>query len=383
MTGPREGISPSLYASVLFYSALVVIHSDSLFSAVFGYVSIFLIQMAVLSLRPILRKLPPIHVSFAVTTITLVVGIAFRFGADFLLIPSLNGSSPFFPDPVYLLASVPLLAKEVCEPETFNGKSIFRSLLALLPFWLLCATLRELFGFGSIAGILILPGEENILPVLTHTSGSAFLVLILLVLILFLVRQIKGKNIVLENREEMTFHPQPILDRESERSRLGRAIRLFFLGLFLLVIGYSIYFLFMPIPFEILLLIFLALLLPFQIFLPRILKIDSADSERFYLVPATLFILALPAAASFGEFIQAQGLLPAFGAIFLYYVVIFACVTFLLLFSRVVRRRMMFGKRQDLLSGIPFGLLIAALLLLLFSGFGTIPASILPSITGG
>lgn len=382
MTGPREGISPSLYASVLFYSALVVVHSDSLLSAVFGYVSIFLIQMAVLALRPILRKLPPIHISFAVTAITLVVGIAFRSGATLLLGPTLNGSSPFFPDPVYLLVSVPLLAKEVCEPETFGGKNIFRSLLALLPFWLVCATLRELFGFGSIAGVLILPGEENILPVLTHTSGSAFLVLILLVLILFLARQIKGKNFVLENREE-TFHPQPILDRESERSRLGRAIRLFFIGLFLLVLVYSIYLFFLPISFDVFLFILLALLLPFQFFLPRILKIDSSDSERFYLVPVAVFILAMPAAANLDEFIQAKGLLPALGAILLYYVVIFACVTFLLLFFRVVRRRMMFGKRQDLLSGIPFGLLIAALLLLILSGFGTIPASLLPSIAGG
>ena len=63
--------------------------------------------------------------------------------------------------------------------------------------------------------------------------------------------------------------------------------------------------------------------------------------------------------------------------ILLYLFFAWSIVIAFLLFRRSLRRKLLFGRRPDILSGLPMMLLITALLLMILTGFGAIPQNIL------
>lgn len=380
------GISKQSFLIMGTYMCLILFHSTSLLSAAAAIAAVLLVQAGAYLVMPFLaeradaRILPYAGVLFTAATGTLIYRL-------YALIP-LNGimtSSMPFPGSTYLLILLPLLIDQANNPVEYKVMSSLRYAGIFSGMMISVSFFRELLGFGTLLGIQVIPQGSQPLLLLTHSSGAAFLLLLLTVLAIFIYRQITGKHQVLAVLDgNGKSGRQPVLDRIEERDHLQMALisLLFIVPVMLSVYFMSVYI--FPSGFEFDLLVLAAIMLQGVTAAALFIFADKSSDkiqrilENPWLIPAQTVVIALPYSIGFVGYENEHGFLSGLFGMLLYLVCLWIFVGGILLFQRAVKRKLLFGNRPDILSGLPLMLLIAALGLLILAGFGTIPYAQLP-----
>lgn len=365
------------------YMCLILFHSASLLSAAAAIAAVLLVQAGAYLILPLLaertdaRILPYAGVLFIAAAGTLI----YRLYALIPLSGIMTSSMPF-PGSTYLLILLPLLIDQANHPVEYKVISSLRYAGLFSGMMISVAFFRELLGFGTLLGIqVILQGSQPLL-LLTHSSGAAFLLLLLTVLTIFIYRQITGKHQVLAVLDgNGKYSRQPVLDRIEERDHLQIALisLLFIVPVILSLYFMSVYI--FPAGFEFDLLVLITIILQGVTAAALFIFADKSSDkiqrilENHWLIPAQTVVIILPYSLGFVGYENEHGFVSGLFGMLLYLVCLWIFVGGILLFQRAVKRKLLFGNRPDMLSGLPLMLLIAALGLLILAGFGTIPYS--------
>jgi len=382
----KVGISKQAFLTMGTYLCIILFHSTSLLSAAAAAVCVLLVQAASYLILPAFaRRTAKANIAYAAVLITVILSvIIYRF---YGLIPVSGISQKLlpFPELSYILILVPLLADQANAPEKYRFRFAAVQAALFAGMILFVSALREILGFGTILGIRMLPEGQPPLSLFAHSSGAAFLLLILILPALYCYRRITGKPQVLAVLEKSSSYTgQPVLSREEETDRLyylifclltviPAAMGLYFLTAFILPSDLPFDILFVLAVFLLGIVLFLLHLTAGRknLYITRIMEIP-------WLIPVLTYVLVLPCSLPMSGMIYGNRALGGLAALFLYLVFSLIIGSALLLFVRSVKRRLLFGRRPDLLSGLPFLLLFAALGLMVLTGFSAITDAFLP-----
>jgi hypothetical protein len=304
---------------------------------------------------------------------------------DVLSVSHFIHAGTFFPDPMFLLLLVPFLANQAQYPENFKPLPAAGNLAVFAGVIICVSLIREVLGLGTFMGLRIFPAESAPVPFFVHVSGAAFLLLALTLFSLYVYRNVSGKPLVLAVLQEPDMlHTQPVLCRETELNNLVSGLLSLFvsapviLGLYILTVfvlpsnfAFAYKFVFAAIFQGI-----TALILYFLAGKSKPLVLRLLTLPWYF--PAQTAVILLPFSFNLVKFTAEKGVFRAAVYLLLYLCFSLLLAGCLLLFSRAVKRKLLFGERPALLTGLPLYLLFAGLGFLVLSGFTAIPYMLMP-----
>jgi len=376
----KVGISKQAFLTMGTYFFIIVFHSASLLAAAAAAVCVLLVQTAAYLILPVLAgRTARAFITYSAVLFTVILSAIIYRVYGLLPIGSVSLEMLPFPDLSYILILVPLLADQAKAPEGYRPRFAAIQGALFVCLILVVSALREILGFGTIGGIRMIPEGSPPMPLLSHSSGAAFLLLLLILPALYGYRRITGKAQVLAVLDKSnTYTGQPVLDKEEEIDRvyytifslltvIPAALGLYFLTAFILPKN---------MPFDILLLVTVFL----QGIVLLVLHLITGSKNPYitrimelpWLIPVLTYILVLPCSLPLRILIYGNGALEGLAVLFLYLgFALLACAS-VLLFARSAKRRLLFGRRPDLLSGLPLLLLFAGLGLMVLTGFSAV-----------
>ncbi len=290
----------------------------------------------------------------------------------------------FLPFPSIFLVAVPLLTVQDELPSI--GKRTHLSIgLSSFAILLGIGAIREYLGFGMILGNRFIAGDRVPMPILSHASGAAFLVLLSMILAVYAWRFFLRRKVLLAVDPARKIVPMDM--EEPIFAEVARTTLVFFAFLLLdsallyvvwlsgYITGFYGYLL---ISFLISSL-FLLLSMAFTKFGEQIRQTILAMPYLFLLLIA---VPSLPFSAGYLLEGTSQGMIREVFAYVLFLAMASLAVMFFTLFRRALRTKLLFGNRPEILSGIPFVLLVLAPSLLVLSGFGELLTASLLLIGG-
>lgn len=381
----NSGISEQTYMTMATYILVVIFHSSTLLSAAAAAGAVLFVQCLAYFILPVIAEKMP-HIGFPYTAaLFTVLGAVFVYRLYGLIpIDGMSAQSTVFPDPTFLLLLVPLLIEQSAGRNQYSLRFIAGNDLLFTMLLLLVAVIREALGFGTLLHIRLFAENSAPLLLLTHASGAAFLTLAVILTALFLYRKATGTSKVLAvGNEDGPYTEQPVLDRDKELGHMKTA-------LFSLI----------PVSASMPVLFFVSLFcLPnipdFDIMLLACILVLGAFSGTFYLVfgkhqpyfremlclpwliPVQTMVLALPFSFPIGAIQKEKGTFLLLAGLLIYLICTWLIAAGVLLFRQSIKRRLLFGRRPGLMTGLPLMILIGGLCLMILAGFAAIPESIL------
>jgi hypothetical protein len=376
----KVGITQQAFLTMGTYLCIILFHSSSLSSALAAAVSVLLVQTAAFIILPVLyRRFAGINLTYAAVSLTVFAAVIIYRLYGLVPFDGIMQPSVLFPDFIYLLILVPLLVDQAHSSGRYRTRITLIQAAMFIGMMLTVSVCREILGFGTFLGVRVFPEGTQPLPLLTHASGAAFLILILTLLALYLFRRISGRSKVLAVLDEsLPSAGQPVLNRKRDLGNLYAAlISLLVVSIVML----SLYFLALPampfkIPFDLILILAVVLqgvvLLILYWVTGRSNEYISEILHLSWLIPLQTYVLVLPFSSSTRSLLYDRGVPGGLFALFIYVVCSWIFGALLLLFVRSVKRRLLFGNRPEILSGLPLFLLFMGLGLMIAAGFASI-----------
>ena len=377
----KVGISQQAFLTMGTYLCIILFHSTSLVSAIAAAVCVLFIQAAAFLVLPaVSSRVTGINPTFSALFLTVSLAVIIYRLYEFLPFDGIMQSAVPVPDIVYLLILVPLLVDQANSSERYGARFTVIQAALFVGMMIVVSSCREILGFGAILGVRIFSEGTQPLPLLTRVSGAAFLLLIFTLLGLYFFRRFTGRSQVLAVLDESSsFTAQPVLNRKRDLGNLYAAL------ISLLVVSaviLSLYFLVILVkPFEIPFdLIFITAVVMQGIVL-LILHLITGRSNSYisevlhlpWLIPLQTFVLVLPFSTAMRGLLYGRGVLAGLFVLILYVGCSWIFWASLLLFVKSVKRRLLFGNRPEILSGLPLMLLFMGIGLMILAGFASIP----------
>jgi len=377
----KVGITQQAFLTMGTYLCIILFHSTSLASAFAASVCVLLIQAAAFLVLPALyRRITGMNLTFAAVFLTVILAVIIYRLYGFLPFDGIMPSSVLFPDLIYLLILVPLLVDQAHSSDKYRARFAVIQAALFVGMMVVVSVCREILGFGTLFGARIFPEGTQPLPLLTHSSGAAFLLLGFTLLGLYFYRRISGRSQVLAVIDESNpFAGQPVLNRKRDLGNLYTAL------ISLLVVSIvmpGLYFLIMlAMPFEIPFDYIMILAVVLQGIVLLILHLITGRGNAYiaeilhlpWLIPLQTYVLVLPFSTSMSSLLFSRGVLGGLFVLFLFVGFSWIFGACILLFLKSVKRRLLFGNRPEMLSGLPLLLLFMGIGLLILAGFATIP----------
>lgn len=379
-------LDKSSFLIVATYMIVAVFQSANVIAAIVTAVLLFLTQVFMRLLFPLLfRRISLRALPFIATAMTAVIGALMYLLLERVFGVKIQNDSVFFPFPSVIFLAIPMFIAQTQEQADFSMRKISRYFAVFAPFFLAVSAIREILGFGRILGVPVLSSDTGPLPFLTHSSGAALLVLFLMTLIFVAVRNLLKRRFILDTREPF-FRHQPVVERQTEMKRVFLMLAALLLTIFPAVLLYAFcFYVYTP---EYPYLLVLAVLTIgigqgcFRLLFSRRKDFLSAYFSVAYILPIQTIILALPGSILFSITTEQTDVMFFTGVLLSYLVLACGVSAFVFLFIRSLRRKALFGNRPDIFRGIPYLLLILSLSLLVLSGFGDVPKTILAGFAG-
>lgn len=384
MEPQNNRISKPLYITLITYLLITIFQSASLEVCILSALTVVITQLILFPVLPLIAaRISKRFLPFVAALLASVIGTALSFllntGFGFVF----TSGSVFFPNPSFILIAVPLFVSQAENRSDYSFPFVMKGILGFSFFLLVTSALRGVLGFGTLLGVSFFSGETGPLPILTHISGSTFLVVSLLLICLILYRMVAKRHVVLDMNLPFYQH-QPVFDMSS----LSRELRLFF-ALFLVTFLTAVplyafsFFVFLPEYAYFLSVTILVLGIVQAVFYLLFSKNQDFCSSYFdkkYLFPVQAGIVAFPAGIFFPLASGKEHGILLF--LMISFFILFACCVeaAVLLFIRSLRRKALFGKRPEILQGVPYIFLIFSLCFMVLSGFGDVPGGILSKI---
>lgn len=377
----HKGISRQAYLSMVSYFFIIVFRSDSLLGALAAVVAILAVQAAMYLILPPFSKAVPNALFPSVTTVIAVAlgALIYRLYGFFPLGGASEARAPF-PNSSFLLLLVPLFVDQAVRREEYAPRRVGIQFGLFTAMIIPVAFIRETLGFGSLFGKRLFPSDTGPFPLLPHAAGAAFLVLLFLLPVLGIYRKITGTSMVLSVADPGHPDPgQPLLDREEELHRLKGAVLVIIPLAAAMLIFYPIciFVLSSALGYDLLLLLGVILLGVLSgityLLAGRYRDALASAMKTSVLLPAQAAVLLQPCILSLPGLAKNMGAVGIIGAILSYLICVWILAAGILLFRRTVKRKFLFGKRPDIMTGIPFFILIAGLCLLAAAGISSIP----------
>ena len=379
------GISKHTFLTMGTNLCVIVFHSSSLLSSAAAALSVLAVQAAAYLIFPVLAKLADKKLMTFVT-------VLFTAGAG-VLIYRLYGILPIsgtslsylpFQDPVFLLVLVPLLIDQAQKPDQYPLQFVLKQAGLFTGMILFVSFIRELSGYGSLLGTRLIAEGVQPLPLMAHPAGAAFLLLLLTMSALYIYRRITGTPHVLSVIEDSgTSSIQPVLIRKQELEHLYSALYCLLITSLVMVSLYflSVFVLPAEIPFDIIIMIAVILQGMVMGLLHLLSGRNSPNISRIlllpWLIPVQTIVLLIPYSQEFRGFLTGKETINGIAGLLFYLGCSWIFVVILLLFIRSVKRRLLFGKRPEMISGLPLLLLFTGLGLMVLAGFTAIPYNIM------
>ena len=219
-------ISKQTFFSLLTYLYVIIFHSADLLSAAACAITVWILALIAYVILPALSKrMPPAAAPFAATF--LAVFIPFVCYRVIGLLPQTGFviSGILFPDPTVFLLLVPLLTDQALNKKDYRISSVAGNTAVFTGLILAVSLLREILGYGTLAGYRLLPESSAPLPILRNASGAAFLLFFLMLSGLFLYRTATNTRRVLHYADASLPPSQlPVLDRQQASLHLRTAL---------------------------------------------------------------------------------------------------------------------------------------------------------------
>ena len=377
----RHNISKPLYVTFVTYLLISVFQSAGLQVAFISAVTIFITQIILFPILPLVStKISKRALPFVATFLACVIGVSVTYLIDIGFSFSFPNESVFFPFPSFLLIAVPLFVTQAEQRSEYSFSFVMKSFFSFFLFLLITSGVREVLGFGTCFGYTVISGETGPLPFLTHASGSAFLVVSLILLFLAFYRAISRRNVILDTDKPL-FEHQPIIDLASRASELRLFLTVFLVTLLSAIPLYAFcMFVYLPAYSYFLLVTILVLGAVNAVLRVAFSKNQDFRSSYFdkkFLFPVQAGIVAFPASIFFSFSPEKEYVVLLF--LLITFFILLACVveSVVVMFIRSMRRKSLFGKRPEILQGVPYPFLILSLCFMVLSGFGDVPGSIL------
>ena len=382
---PIVGISRQTYLTMGTYLCIILFRSSSLLTAAAAAVCVLFVQAAAYLILPVLAKRSDKKLLIYVSVLlSAVIGVLIYQLYGMLPISIISQSFLPLQDPVFLLILVPLLIDQAQSPDIYplrlagQQAGLFAGMILLVSF------IREITGYGTLLGTRVIAESLQLLPLMTHTTGAAFLLLLLVLTALYLYRRITGTHRVLSVLEDSGLYPrQPVLVRKQELEYLYSALisllvtASVMIGLYLL----NVFILPADIAFGTILILAIVLQGICILLLHLLSGRNSPNISRIlllpWLIPVQTIVLVIPFSQEMKAFVMGESLLGGSLGLLLYLVCSWILAVILLLFIRSVKRRLLFGNRPEILSGLPLLLLLTSLGLMVLTGFAAIPYTLM------
>lgn len=375
-------IPEQYYLSIAFLGAMIVFRSASLQIAVRTVISLaalFILWQIIMLLRAFISAVPVIVISsfVAVATGTITSSL-------FSLIPfwGMSTEQVILPEQLYLLLCVPVLIFQAEHRIAIVRYRTLKSYLAFSGLILLFAAVRELLGDGRIFGIRIMPEAFPGMTFFRHLSSTAFLLAATFILAQWIYRK-KGKGCLsfANPASETPSGEIPYLQTSHEKTYL--CVSLLFLvttvlsGVFpiaaLILYGGSV------IPIQYLLSatvltqgMMIGLI---YIFARSLCKPFSEMCERSFIIPTQTMILLLPFYITKIEEVSPDCTISCLLFYFAYLVAGWIVAASTILFVRLSRRKLIFGRRPVFIDGLTLSFIMLGICLIILSGFASILVS--------
>ncbi|MEI8201003.1 MAG: hypothetical protein WCG21_13160 [Eubacteriales bacterium] len=375
------GITRHTFLTMGTYLCVVVFHSSSLLSSAAAILSVLAVQAAAYLIFPAIAKLADKKLMTFVTVLfTAVMGVLIYRLYGILPISGISVSFLPFQDPVFLLVLVPLLMDQAQYPDKYPLRFVLKQAGLFAGMMLFVSFIREILGYGTLPGTRIFAEGLQPMPLMAHTAGAAFLILLLMLSVLYLYRRITGTRQVLSVIEDSgTSSKQPVLIRKQELEYLYSALYCLLITATVMISLYllSVFVLPADIPFDIILMT-AVVLQGMMMGLVRLLSgRNNPNISRIlllpWLIPVQTLVLLIPYSQEFRGFLTGKGTIHGLVGLLFYLACSWIFAVSLLLFIRSVIRRLLFGKRPEILSGLPLLLLFTGLGLMVLAGFAAIP----------
>lgn len=382
---PIVGVSKQAFLTMGTYMCIILFCSSSVLSAAAAAVSVLFVQAAAYLLFPAISKRADKKLLiFVAVLFTVILGVLIYRLCGMLPFNVLSQSFLPFQDPVFILILVPLLIDQMQTADKYPLRFASRQAGLFVGMLLLVSFIREISGYGTLFGTRVIAEELQPLPLMAHTEGAAFLLLLLVLSALYLYRRITGTRQVLSVLEESgQYTRQPVVVRKQELEYLYSAllslliIAPVMIGLYLL----TVFVLPADTAFDIILILAVVLQGIVIGFLHLISSRNSPNISRIlllpWLIPVQTIVLTIPFSQEFRAIVMGKGLINASIGLLLYLACAWLCIVSLLLFIKSVKRRLLFGNRPEMISGLPLLLLITGLGLMVLTGFAAIPNTLM------
>lgn len=375
------GISRHTFLTMGTYLCIILFHSSSLLSSAAAALSVLAVQAAAYLIFPALAKLADKKLMTFVTVL-FTAGAGVMIYRLYGMLPISGTSLSYLPfqDPVFLLVLVPLLIDQAHYPDKYPLQFVLKQAGLFVGMILFVSFIREIFGYGSLLGTRVIAENSKPVPLMANPAGTAFFLLLLTLSALYIYRRITGTHQVLSVLDEAgTFSRQPVLIRKQELEYLYSAIYCLLITSLVMISLYllSIFVLPAVIPFDIILMIAVVLQGMVMGLLHLLSGRNSPNISRIlllpWLIPVQTIVLLIPYSQEFRGFLTGKGTINGLAGLLFYLVCSWIFTVSFLLFSRSVKRRLLFGSRPEMLSGLPLLLLFAGLGLMVLVGFAAIP----------
>jgi hypothetical protein len=381
MTGKE--ISRQTFFSLLTYLYVIVFHSASLLSAAACAITVWILALLSYAILPALSKrMPSAAAPFAATFLAVLIPFACYRLIGLIPITGFAITSVLFPDPTVFLLTVPLLTDQAANKKDYRISSVAGNTAVFTGLILAVSILREILGYGSLAGSRLFPESSAPLPMLRNVSGAAFLLFFLLLSGLFLYRTVTDTRPVL-HYADATVPPSklPVLDRQQALLHFRIALWAIPAPVISLVVLYLLKTFVFPgeIAFDLVYLASSVITVLTAAILSLLFGRSESNPYRFgytWLLPAQVMIAKLPYILPVPQLENGQGMFAEIYIISACLVLLWFFAVWLILFLHTMKRKLLFGNRPEILSGLPLILLITGLCLMIMSGFASIPAAI-------
>lgn len=375
------GISKHTFLTMGTYLCVIVFNSSSLLSSAAAALSVLVIQAAAYLIFPALAKLADKKL-LTFVTVLFTAGMGVLIYRLYGMLPISGTSLSYLPfqDPVFLLVLVPLLIDQAQYPDKYPLRFVLKQAGLFAGMILFVSFIREIFGYGTLLGTRVIAKSLQPLPLMAHPTGAAFLILLLTLSALHIYRRITGTHQVLSVIEESgTSSRQPVLIRKQELDSLYSALYCLLITALVMISLYLLSVLVLPadMPFDIILMIAVILQGMVMGLMHLLSGRNSPNISRIlllpWLIPVQTIVLLIPYSQEFRGFLLGKGTINGLVGLLFYLVCSWIFAVSLLLFTRSVKRRLLFGKRPEMLSGLPLLLLFTGLGLMVLAGFAAIP----------
>lgn len=377
-------ISKQTFYSLLTYLYLIVFHSANLKAAAACAVTVWILQFSAMAILPPLSKRMPAAAPFAATILSVFVPFACYRVIGLLPVQGFVISSVLFPDPTVFLFMIPLLADQARNGKEYRITGVAGNTAVFSGLILAVSLLREILGYGTLAGGRLFPESSAPFPLLRNASGAAFLLFFLLLSGLFLFQTITGTRFVLHYTDVSAPTSQlPVLDRKQASLHFRTALRAIPVPVISIVALYLLKTFVFPeaMAFDLVYLISAVITVFAVILLSLLFGSSEINPYRFgyiWLLPAQVMIAIFPYIL-LPQFENGQRTLTDMAVISGCLVLVWFFAVWLMLFMHTMKRKLLFGNRPEILAGIPLILLITGLCLMIMSGFAGIPAAVFAS----